>query len=80
MSKLKDSLIESNGDLFESNTMIDSYKTGIAPLDYYLGYMLNVYDNDDNIVDSYPCLGFHGGCNILTIGKSSTAKTSVDLF
>ena len=80
MSKLKDSLVESNGDLFESNTMIDSYKTGIAPLDYYLGYMLNVYDNDDNIVDSYPCLGFNGGCNILTIGKSSTAKTSVDLF
>lgn len=80
MSKLKDSLIESNGDLFESNTMIDSYKTGIAPLDYYLGYMLNVYDNDDNIIDSYPCLGFNGGCNILTIGKSSTAKTSVDLF
>ena len=80
MSALRDALVQSNGELFESNMMIDSYKTGIAPLDYYLGYMLNVYDDDDNIVESYPCLGFNGGCNILTIGKSSTAKTSVDLF
>lgn len=80
MSALKDALIQTNGDLFESNMMIDSYKTGIAPLDYYLGYMLNVYDENDNITESYPCLGFNGGCNILTIGKSSTAKTSVDLF
>lgn len=80
MSALKDKLIQTNGDLFESNMMIDSYKTGIAPLDYYLGYMLNVYDDNDQIIDSYPCLGFNGGCNILTIGKSSTAKTSVDLF
>ena len=80
MSALRDALVQSNGELFESNMMIDSYKTGIAPLDYYLGYMLNVYDDNDNIVESYPCLGFNGGCNILTIGKSSTAKTSVDLF
>ena len=80
MSALRDALVQSNGELFESNMMIDSYKTGIAPLDYYLGYMLNVYDENDKIVESYPCLGFNGGCNILTIGKSSTAKTSVDLF
>jgi hypothetical protein len=80
VSELKNALIANNGDMFESNMMIDSYKTGVAPLDYYLGYRLNVYDDDDNVVDSYPCLGFNGGCNILTIGKSSTAKTSVDLF
>ena len=70
MSALKDKLIQTNGDLFESNMMIDSYKTGIETLDYYLGYSLNVYDDNDQIIDSYPCLGFNGGCNILTIGKS----------
>lgn len=82
MSTLKNSLMANSsfGDLFESNMMIDSYKTGIAPLDYYLGYMLNIYDDDDNVVDSYPCLGFNGGCSILDIGKSSTAKTSTMLF
>lgn len=68
------------GDLFKSNTVVDSYRTGIAPLDYYLGYMLNVYDEDNNIIDSYPSLGFNGGCNIMSIGKSSTAKTSIMLF
>lgn len=82
MSNLLDALTSdtSVGDLFKSNTMVDSYKTGIAPLDYYLGYTLNVYNENDEIIDSYPNLGFNGGCNIMTIGKASTAKTSVMLF
>ena len=55
------------GDLFKSNMMVDSYKTGIAPLDYYLGYQLNVYDDNNTVVDSYPALGFNGGCYIMDI-------------
>lgn len=79
-SALKEALIAEHGDMFESNMVIDSYKTGIAPLDYYLGYMLSVFKEDNTVDYTYPCLGFNGGCNVLTIGKSSTAKTSVDLF
>lgn len=82
MSVLLDSLIANPncGELFKSNMMVDSYKTGIPPLDYYLGYMLNVYDENNEVVDSYPALGFNGGCYIMDIGKSSTAKTSIMLF
>lgn len=82
MSALLDSLAANPtcGDLFKSNMMVDSYKTGIAPLDYYLGYRLNVYDDNNEVVDSYPALGFNGGCYIMDIGKSSTAKTSIMLF
>ena len=82
MSALLDSLAANPacGDLFKSNMMVDSYKTGIAPLDYYLGYQLNVYDENNEVVDSYPALGFNGGCYIMDIGKSSTAKTSIMLF
>lgn len=65
---------------FESSTMNICYKTGIAPLDYALGYMVNVHDADGNIVDSYPSLGITCGTNLMSIGKSSTAKTSLLLF
>ena len=68
------------GQLFQTNTMVDSYKTGIAPLDYALGYMLSVHDENNEFVESYPLLGINGGCSIMTIGKSSTAKTSILLF
>lgn len=81
MSALLDALVAnpSCGDLFKSNMMVDSYKTGVAPLDYYLGYRLNVYDDKNEVIDSYPALGFNGGCYIMDIGKSSTAKTSIML-
>ena len=81
MSYLLDSLSTNPavGELFKSNMMVDSYRTGVAPLDYYLGYRLNVYDENNTVIDSYPALGFNGGCYIMDIGKSSTAKTSIML-
>lgn len=69
-----------NENFFESSTMSTSYKTGIAPLDYALGYMVNVHDEDGNIIDQYPALGITSGVNIMSIGKASTAKTSLWLF
>lgn len=67
-------------DLFSINAAIDTYKTGIAPLDYALGYTVKVYDEDDKVSDEYNALGISGGCNVMWIGKSSTAKTSTALF
>lgn len=69
-----------NDTTFESSTMNICYKTGIAPLDYALGYIVNVHDSDGNIIDSYPSLGITCGTNLMSIGKSSTAKTSLLLF
>ena len=65
-----------NENFFESTTMNVCYKTGIAPLDYALGYMVNVHDEEGNVIDSYPSLGITCGSNVMSIGKSSTAKTS----
>lgn len=68
------------GSLFANNGTTASYKTGIAVLDYYLGYMLTVYNPDGTVAEEYPSLGLQGGCYIMDIGKSSTAKTSLMLF
>lgn len=65
--------------LFDSSTMNITYKTGIPVLDYALGYIVNVHDDEGKITESYPALGVTCGSNIMTIGKSSTAKTSVML-
>lgn len=67
-------------DLFSINAAIDTYKTGIAPLDYALGYVVKVYNEDDTVSEEYNALGISGGCNVMWIGKSSTAKTSTALF
>lgn len=80
---LLDALREDQGkneSLFESSDMNISYKTGIAPLDYYLGYTVNVHDAEGHVVDTYPSLGITCGTNLMCIGKSSTAKTSTLLF
>ena len=65
-----------NENFFESSTMNISYKTGIAPLDYALGYMVNVHDDLGNIIESYPSIGLTCGTNVMSIGKASTAKTT----
>lgn len=56
-------------NLFERNATTISYKTGIPILDYYLGYMVNVYDENNNIIDKYPSLGITGGSYVTVIGK-----------
>lgn len=66
-----------NEDFFDSSTMNICYKTGVAELDYRLGYMVNVFSETGEIVEQYPALGVTCGTNVMTIGKSGTAKTSM---
>lgn len=68
------------GSLFSNNGVTASYKTGIAVLDYALGYKLHVYNENGVVSETYAALGFQGGCYIMDIGKASTAKTSLMLF
>ena len=65
-----------NADLFYNNSTTISYKTGIPVLDYFLGYRVDVYNEDDELTDSYSALGITGGSYALFIGKPSTSKTS----
>lgn len=78
-SELMDALRNSgakDADLFNCNGTVISYKTGIPVLDYYLGYLVNVYDKDDNLIETRPEIGIPAGSMATFIGKPSTSKTS----
>jgi RecA/RadA recombinase len=64
------------GNYFDCNASVISYKTGFPVLDYYLGYRVNVFDNDNKLIDSYPSIGITAGSYIEFIGKPSTSKTT----
>ena len=63
--------------LFHGDADVISYKTGFPILDYYLGYKVNVYDDNDQITEQYPCIGISAGCFVTAIGKPSTGKTTM---
>lgn len=63
-------------NFFDNEVTSVSYRTGVPILDYYLGYTVNVYNENNEVVDTYPSLGISGGSYVTVIGKSSTAKTS----
>ena len=61
---------------FDCNASVISYSTGFPALDYYLGYNVNVCDEEGNLVTTYPSLGITAGSYVLFIGKPSTSKTA----
>lgn len=61
---------------FDCNASVVSYKTGFPALDYYLGYLVSVYNSSDELIDEYPSIGIPGGCFVTGIGKPSTSKTT----
>lgn len=63
-------------NFFDCNASVVSYKTGFPVLDYYLGYLVNVYNANDELIDQYPSVGIPGGCFVTGIGKPSTSKTT----
>lgn len=73
----RDSAASKKGtNYFDNNASILSYKTGFPVLDYYLGYKVSVYDEEDKLVETYPNIGIPAGCFVTFIGKPSTAKTT----
>ena len=63
--------------MFNCDASVISYKTGFPILDYYLGYKVNVYDDNDQVIEQYPCIGISAGCFVTAIGKPSTGKTTM---
>lgn len=61
---------------YDCNATTVSYKSGFPVLDYYLGYLVNVFNTDDQLEYSYPNIGIPGGCFVTGIGKPSTSKTT----
>ena len=75
---LIDSLRANSGKThyFDCNASVISYKTGFPVLDYYLGYKVNVFDESNHLIDSYPSIGITAGSYVEFIGKPSTSKTT----
>lgn len=61
---------------FDANASVISYSTGFPALDYYLGYNVNVCDENGTFAYSYPSLGITAGSYVLFIGKPSSSKTA----
>ena len=62
---------------FDNDSVIISYKTGFPSIDYFLGYKVNVHNENDEIVDQYNSVGISSGCYVTLIGKPSTGKTTI---
>lgn len=62
---------------FDCSSDVLSYKTGFTILDYYLGYLVNVYNDENELITQYPSIGITGGSYALFIGKPSTGKTTI---
>lgn len=63
--------------MFMGDASVVSYKTGFPLLDYYLGYRVNVHDENNQIIEQYPSIGIAAGCYLTFIGKPSTGKTTM---
>jgi hypothetical protein len=58
-----------------------AYPTGYMPLDYINGQEVNVYDDNDDIVETYDSVGFVEGTMITVIADSGLGKsTAVQQF
>lgn len=63
--------------LFKPTQTSISYGTGLYPLDYRNGYMIQVRDLDERLVKEYPALGMVGGTFITLVSKSGVGKTTL---
>lgn len=62
--------------LFKPAQVSVMYPTGFLPFDYRNGYVVNVFDGENNVVDKYPSIGIGGGTFCTVVGKSGVAKTT----
>ena len=62
--------------MFTPNGLSISYKTGFPTLDYTMGTLINVFDDNGELKDTYPSLGITGGSYVTIAGKSAVGKTT----
>lgn len=65
-----------NGHLFDSNGTMVAYKTSFPVIDYALGMLVNVFDDNGDLVKTYKSLGVTGGSIVTVIAKNGCGKTS----
>ena len=56
-----------------------SYSTGFLPLDYLNGQRIQIFDDDDNVVEEYDSVGFVEGTMITVIADPGLGKTTLSI-
>ncbi len=71
---------DGNTKVFTKNTLVDyCYSTGIAVIDYALGYKVNVRDANGNILKQRVCTGFQAGSFNVITGPTQSFKTTMGI-
>ena len=68
---------DKSAHLFESNGTFVAYKTGFPELDYDMGFMVNVFDDNNKLMKTYPAKGIVAGSVVCIIGKTHVGKTTL---
>lgn len=63
--------------LFRSTDSAVSYPTQFATLDYRNGSIVQVKDENENIIDTYPSIGLGAGTITTLVGESQTGKSTL---
>lgn len=63
--------------LFRGTDSAVSYPTKFATLDYRNGYIVQVKDEDENVIDAYPAIGLGAGTITTLVGESQTGKSTL---
>lgn len=62
---------------FTTNATNISFKTGFAPLDYYIGYKRCIFGENGELLKTIPCVGMPNGCFATFVGAPSTGKSTI---
>ncbi len=65
---------DKTGYLFETNSTFVAYKTGFPVLDYNMGFVVNVFNKEGELIQTYPAIGITTGSIVTIIGGSHTGK------
>ena len=71
---------DGSAKVFTKNTLVDyCYSTGIAVIDYALGYKVNVRDINGNIIKQRICTGLQAGSFNVITGPTQSFKTTMGI-
>ena len=71
---------DGNTKVFTQNTLVDyCYPTGIAVIDYALGYKVNVRDVNGGIIKQRTCIGLQAGSFDVITGPTQSFKTTMGI-
>lgn len=68
---------EKSSHLFDNNGTFVAFKTGFPSLDYAMGFNVNVFNDNNELLEIRPSRGVTAGSVVCIIGKSHVGKTTL---